>query len=57
MLIAADKFKWPAVFWKAADRAGRDFSLGDTVDIVFRLGRNYFQNKEILQLTLLDVKK
>lgn len=57
MLIAAGNFKWPAVFWKAADRVGKDFSLGETVDIVFRLGRNYFQNKEILQLTLLDVKK
>jgi len=57
MLFAAGKYKWPAVFWNAAERANKDFSRGDKVDIVFRLGRNYFMNKESLQLTVLDLKK
>lgn len=57
MLFAAGKYKWPAVYWNSADRANRDFSRGDKVDIVFRLGRNYFMNKESLQLTILDLKK
>lgn len=48
---------WPAIFWQAADRAGRDFSTGDSVNLLFRLGRNYFQNTEHLQLTVLDVEK
>jgi single-stranded-DNA-specific exonuclease len=57
LLLAAGKHKWPAVYWNSADRANRDFSRGDRVDIVFRLGRNYYMNKESLQLTIMDIKK
>lgn len=48
---------WPAVFWRAADRVDRDFSVGDSISFVFRLGRNYFQNREQLQLTIVDIKR
>ena len=48
---------WPAIFWRSAERAGRDFSRGDSVNLLFRLGRNYFQNTEHLQLTVVDVEK
>jgi single-stranded-DNA-specific exonuclease len=57
MTIDAGQNKWPAVFWNASERVDRDFSLGDKVDIVFRMGRNYFQNREHLQLTILDIQK
>jgi single-stranded-DNA-specific exonuclease len=57
MLLAADRYKWPAVYWNAAPRAGKDFDRNDTVDIVFRLNRNYFMNTENLQLTILDLKR
>lgn len=57
LLLDSGQYRWPAVFWNAAERANRDFAVGDRVRIVFRLGRNYFQNREKLQLTLLDVKK
>jgi single-stranded-DNA-specific exonuclease len=57
LLVKVDRFRWPAVYWNAAERAGRDFNLHDRVDIVFRLGRNYFQNTETLQLTILDLKQ
>jgi single-stranded-DNA-specific exonuclease len=57
MLMAADRYKWPAVYWNAAPRAGKDFDRDDTVDIVFRLNRNYFMNTETLQLTILDLKR
>ena len=57
MLVDTGKFKWPGVFWNASERVGRDFSLDDTVDLLFRLGRNYFQNTETLQLTILDIQK
>jgi single-stranded-DNA-specific exonuclease len=57
LLLAADRYKWPAVYWNAAERAGRDFAPGDTVDVVYRLGRNYFQNAESLQLTVVDLKR
>ena len=57
MLLAADRYKWPAVYWNAAARAGKDFDRNDIVDIVFRLNRNYFMNTETLQLTILDLKR
>ncbi len=57
LLIDSGSFKWPAVFWRSADRVGNDFDQGDTVDILFRMGRNYYQNKEQPQLTILDVRR
>ncbi len=57
LLLDSGGYKWPAIFWRAAERVNRDFALGDTVDVVFRLGRNYFQNTETSQLTILDIKR
>ncbi|MCK5202041.1 MAG: hypothetical protein KAR21_27000, partial [Spirochaetales bacterium] len=49
--------KWPAIYWRAAEKVNVEFSSGDRVDLVFRLGRNYYQNTEKLQLTVLDIKR
>lgn len=57
MLIEAGQYKWPAVFWKASDKVGTLIDNGEKVNIVFTLGRNFFQNREKLQLTILDVQK
>jgi len=57
LLLDSGSFKWPAIYWRAGDKVNQDFSLGDTVDVVFRLGRNYFQNTETSQLTVLDLKR
>jgi len=57
LLIKAGEYSWPAVFWNSAERVGRDFSLNDVVNIVYQIGKNYFQNKETLQLTIIDVKR
>ncbi|MBN2050125.1 MAG: single-stranded-DNA-specific exonuclease RecJ [Spirochaetales bacterium] len=56
MLVDTGTFKWPAVFWNAAERVGSDFKEGDRVSLLFRFGRNYFQNKETIQLIILDIK-
>ncbi|HDQ15223.1 MAG TPA: single-stranded-DNA-specific exonuclease RecJ, partial [Sediminispirochaeta sp.] len=57
LLLDSGSYKWPAIYWKAGDKVGSEFSLNDTVDVVFRLGRNYFQNTETSQLTVLDLKR
>jgi len=57
LLLRAERFRWPAVYWNAAERAGRDFNVDDQVDVVFRLNRNYFLNTETLQLTILDLNR
>jgi single-stranded-DNA-specific exonuclease len=56
MTLAFGEYKWPALYWNAADRIGKDFDVGTSVDIAFRLGRNYFRNQETLQITILDLK-
>jgi single-stranded-DNA-specific exonuclease len=55
MLVETGSTKWPAVFWNSAERVGRDFSLNDRVDIVFRLTVNTYHNQENLQLNVLDI--
>ena len=57
LLISGGKYRWPAVFWRAAERAGKDFDINEKVDIVYRLERNYFQNTDTLQLTILDIHR
>lgn len=57
LLIDTGEHKWPAVFWNAAERVGEDFTIGDRVSLVFRFSRNYFQNKETIQLMVIDIKR
>jgi single-stranded-DNA-specific exonuclease len=57
LLISGGKYRWPAVFWRAAERAGKDFDINEEVDIVYQLARNYFQNTDTLQLTILDIHR
>ncbi len=57
MNISYGSYKWPAVFWAAGERAGRDFCDGDRVNVAFRLGHNYFRGQDTLQLTIQDIKR
>jgi single-stranded-DNA-specific exonuclease len=57
LLLEAGKTRWPAVYWNAAAKYPREFSIGDTVDVVYRLGRNTYGGGENLQLTIMDLKK
>ena len=57
LTIAAGRHRWPAVCWNAGERCGTEFRAADKVDIVFRLGRNYYENQENLRLTILDIHR
>ena len=57
MLVNTGSIKWPAIYWRAAEKVNVEFTTGEKVDVVFRLGRNYFQNIEKLQLTVMDIKR
>ncbi len=57
LTLSFGDYKWPALFWKAGDRVGKDFVKGSIVNVAFRLGRNYFRNQESLQLTVMDLKQ
>jgi len=56
LLLEAGAVKWPAVFWNAAARFPGEFTIGDTVDVVYRLGRNSYGGGENLQLTIVDLE-
>ncbi|MFP4204853.1 MAG: single-stranded-DNA-specific exonuclease RecJ [Spirochaetaceae bacterium] len=57
LLLQTGKYRWPAVYWNAADRVNVDFSLHDEVDVLFELGWNFYQNRERVQLVVLDMKR
>lgn len=57
MTVSFGQNLWPAIFWGSGQRVGSDFDEGDIVDIVFRMGRNYYKNQETIQLTVLDIKR
>ena len=57
LLLAYGSFRWPAVYWGAADLAGKEFEVGDDVDVVFKMGRNYYRNNESLQLTVMGLRR
>ena len=57
MQLQYGQFRWPAVYWNAADEVGSLFDDQDEVDVVFRMGRNYFRNNESLQLTVISMRK
>lgn len=55
LLLAGGGFKWPAVYWSAAGRAGRDFRESDRVDVVFEVARNHYNGNSTLQLHVIDM--
>jgi single-stranded-DNA-specific exonuclease len=57
LTLDAGKHKWPAVYWNAAEKVKREFDLGDQVDLVFRITRNWFKGNETPQLVVADLKR
>ena len=53
LLLDTGSLKWPAVFWQASERVGRDFEVEDKIDILYHLT----ENRDTHQLVLLDVKR
>ena len=56
LLLETGSNRWPAVYWNAAARFPGEFTIGDNVDVVYRLGRNSYGGGENLQLTVLDLE-
>ncbi|MBL8966592.1 MAG: single-stranded-DNA-specific exonuclease RecJ, partial [Spirochaetaceae bacterium] len=51
------KHKWPALFWSAAERLERDFSVKDRIDLVFKVSVNRYMGNEQPQLEVIDARK
>ena len=57
LTLDAGSYKWPAVYWQAAEKVKRDFDLKDRVDLVFTLNRNWFNGSETPQIIITDLKR
>ncbi|MDE5899024.1 MAG: DHH family phosphoesterase, partial [Treponemataceae bacterium] len=50
------KHKVPAMFWGEAERLNRDFRDGDSLDVIYKIGRNTFNGMTSLQMILIDAE-
>jgi single-stranded-DNA-specific exonuclease len=57
LTLDTGKHKWPAMYWQAAGKLKQDFDLNDTVDLVFRFSRNWFNGMETPQIIVTDLKR
>ena len=57
LTLDCGKFKWPALFWNAAERYGRDFSCGDKVDAVFQVTQNFYNGTATPQMIITDLRR
>ncbi|MDR0554668.1 MAG: single-stranded-DNA-specific exonuclease RecJ [Treponema sp.] len=57
LTLDTGKYKWPAVYWQAAEKVPGDFDKGDMVDLVFNINRNRFNNVDIPQFIVIDLKR
>jgi single-stranded-DNA-specific exonuclease len=55
--LDAGKYKWPAMYWQAADRVKQEFDIGDSVDIVFKFNWNWYNGMETPQITITDLRR
>ena len=56
LTLDTGQFKWPAVYWNAADKIKVDFDKGDTVDLVYTVSRNWFNGSLTPQLKVKDLR-
>jgi single-stranded-DNA-specific exonuclease len=51
------KYKWPALLWGAADRVSEEFKIGDVVNSIFYVRRNFYNGIENPQIFINDIEK
>ncbi|MCL2833712.1 MAG: single-stranded-DNA-specific exonuclease RecJ [Treponema sp.] len=57
LTLDAGKYKWPAVYWQAADKVKKEFDLDDRVDLCFKIGRNWYNGNETPQIIVNDLRR
>ncbi|MDR2135594.1 MAG: single-stranded-DNA-specific exonuclease RecJ [Treponema sp.] len=50
-------YKWPALYWQAADKIPGEFALNDSVDLAFTMTRNWFNGDGKPQLIITDLRR
>lgn len=57
LMLQTGRSLWGALWWGAKKDPSFDYAPGDVVDIVFRVGHNWYKGVDNVQLTLLEVRK
>ncbi len=57
MLFDSGKYKWPAILWNGVDKLGTEFDVGDTVDVLYKLNKNCYNNQETIQIMVIDMAR
>ena len=57
MVLESKDRSWPAIFWNASDRIDKTLKPDDFIDVIFRVGHNYYQNNYVPQLVVLDMSR
>ncbi|MBQ9238220.1 MAG: single-stranded-DNA-specific exonuclease RecJ [Treponema sp.] len=57
LTLDAGRYKFPALYWRNAERLNRDFQIGDTVDVLYSIERNSFNGTVTPQLVVSDIEK
>ena len=58
MTLAGGKHKWPALYWDAAVRVmNKEFGIGDRVDAVFSISRDWYRGIATPQMMITDLRK
>lgn len=50
------KHKFPALFWREAERLGRDFNIGDKVDMLYSIEKNSFNGNVTPQIVVKEIR-
>ena len=56
LYVEIGSLKWPALWWDQAERLGRDFKVGDSIDLAYNFQRNFFNGQETRQLVIVDAR-
>jgi single-stranded-DNA-specific exonuclease len=57
LTLDTGKHKWPAIYWRAAEKVKRDFDINDRADLVFTICRDWFNGIETPQIIITDLKR
>jgi single-stranded-DNA-specific exonuclease len=57
MTLDIGNYKWPALYWQAADKIPGEFALNDSVDLAFTMTRNWFSGDGKPQLIITDLRR
>ncbi|MBN1525614.1 MAG: single-stranded-DNA-specific exonuclease RecJ [Spirochaetales bacterium] len=57
LLLSSDRFKFPAMLWNGVELYKTQFSVGEKVDVVYKMSKNTFMNTETIQLVIEDIAR